>query len=426
MSFAVVAEYQKMKIRRFTMGNVIVGQSGGPTSVINASLAGVYKTAKDRGANKVYGMQNGIKGLIEGRYVDLSHHIRDNLDVELLRRTPSAFLGSCRYKLPSHHDNEEVFAQIFSKLKELDVEGFLYIGGNDSMDSVMKLSKYAQDTGSNIRFVGVPKTIDNDLAVTDHTPGFGSAAKYIGSVFKEIIRDGLVYGNGQINIVEIMGRNAGWLTAAASLSRCEDCEGPDMIFLPETPFCLETLYENINSLYERNSKSVVIAVSEGIKFADGSYVCEYESQSSKSTDAFGHKSLGGTASVLASLVSEKFKRKTRPIELSVLQRAAAHMQSRTDNAEAFLAGGHAVKAALSGMTGKTVVFERTSDDPYMIDTALVEVEKIANVEKKVPDLWITENGSYVSKELTDYIKPLIQGELSQIMVDGLPRHLVLK
>ncbi|MCL2852026.1 MAG: 6-phosphofructokinase [Defluviitaleaceae bacterium] len=407
------------------MGNVIVGQSGGPTAVINASLAGVYKTAKDRGANKVYGMQNGIKGFIEGRYVDLSHHIRDNLDIELLRRTPSSFLGSCRYKLPSHHDNEEIFAQIFDKLKELEIECFLYIGGNDSMDSVMKLSRYAQDTGSNIRFVGVPKTIDNDLAITDHTPGFGSAAKYIGSVFKEIIRDGSVYGNGQINIVEIMGRNAGWLTAAASLARCEDCEGPDMIFLPETPFSIEGLYEKINSLYERNSKAIVIAVSEGIQLADGTYVCEYDSQSAKSTDAFGHKSLGGTASVLSGLVSEKFKRKTRSIELSILQRAAAHMQSRTDNAEAFLAGGQAVKAALSGMTGMTVVFERTSDDPYMIETALVEVEKIANVEKKVPDLWITENGSYVSKELTDYMRPLIQGELSQVMVDGLPRHLIL-
>ena len=407
------------------MGNVIVGQSGGPTAVINSSLAGVFTTARDRGAAKIYGMLNGIKGLIEGRYVDLACHVKNNLDIELLRRTPSAFLGSCRYKLPSHNENEEVFVKIFDKLRELEVENFLYIGGNDSMDSVMKLGRYAQAVGSRIRFVGVPKTIDNDLAVTDHTPGFGSAAKYIGSVFKEIIRDGHVYGSGQINIVEIMGRNAGWLTAAASLSRCEDCEGPDMIFLPEVPFSLENLYENINSLYGRNRKSVVIAVSEGLKFADGSYVCEYEMRSAKATDAFGHKTLGGTASVLSDLVSEKFKSKVRTIELSVLQRSAAHMQSRTDNAEAFLAGGQAVKAAFSGMTGRAVVFDRTSDDPYMIDTALVEVEKIANIEKRVPDLWITENGSYVAKDLTDYIKPLIQGELSQIMIDGLPRHLVL-
>ncbi|MCL2617683.1 MAG: 6-phosphofructokinase [Defluviitaleaceae bacterium] len=408
------------------MGNVIVGQSGGPTSVINASLAGVYKTAMDRGAGKVYGMLHGIKGLLEGRYVDLAHHIKDNLDLELLRRTPSSFLGSCRYKLPSHHDNAQIFEQIFAKLHELEIESFLYIGGNDSMDSVMKLSKYAEDTGSRIRFVGVPKTIDNDLAVTDHTPGFGSAAKYIGSLFKEIIRDGLVYGSGQITIVEIMGRNAGWLTAAASLAKTEDCEGPDMIFLPEVPFSTEHLYERINSLYRRNQKSVVIAVSEGIKFEDGGYVCEYQGSSAKGTDAFGHKSLGGTAAVLAGLVAEKFKNKVRPIELSVLQRAAAHMQSRTDNAEAFLAGGQAVRAAFSGMTGMTVVFDRISDDPYMIETALVEVEKIANVEKKVPEPWITEHGAYVAKELTDYIRPLIQGELSQIMVDGLPRHLLLK
>ncbi|MCL2616107.1 MAG: 6-phosphofructokinase [Defluviitaleaceae bacterium] len=407
------------------MGNVIVGQSGGPTAVINSSLAGVYKTAKDRGANKVYGMQNGIKGLIEGRYVDLAYHIKDNLDLELLRRTPSSFLGSCRYKLPSHQDNEEVFAKIFATLKELDVESFLYIGGNDSMDTVMKLSKYAIDTNSNIRFIGVPKTIDNDLPITDHTPGYGSAAKYIGSTFKEIIRDGLVYGSDQINIVEIMGRNAGWLTAAASLAKGEDCEGPDMIFLPEVAFSLDNFYEKIAALHARNKKSIVVAVSEGVKFADGSYVCEYDTQSAKMTDAFGHKSLGGTAFVLSGLLSQKFKCKTRPIELSVLQRAAAHLTSRTDNAEAFLAGGQAVRAAFSGMTGMTVVFERISDDPYMIETALVEVEKIANIEKKVPNLWVTENGSYVAKELTDYIRPLIQGELSQVMVDGLPRHLLL-
>ena len=407
------------------MRNVIVGQSGGPTAVINSSLAGVYKTAKDRGATKVYGMLNGIKGLIEGRYVDLSFHIKDNLDLELLRRTPSSFLGSCRHKLPSHHENEEMFAKIFARLQELEIDSFLYIGGNDSMDTIMKLSKYAIDINSKVSFIGVPKTIDNDLAVTDHSPGFGSAAKYIGSTLKEIIRDGHVYGSTQINIVEIMGRNAGWLAAAASLARAEDCEGPDMIFLPEIPFSLEAFYDKINQLNARGKKSIVIAVSEGLKFENGNYVCEYDSQSSKMKDAFGHTALGGTAFVLSGLVAEKFKCKTRPIELSVLQRSAAHMTSRTDNAEAFLAGGQAVKAAFSDMTGMTVVFDRISDDPYMIETALVDVEKIANVEKKVPDLWITENGSYVSKELTDYIRPLIQGELSQIIVDGLPRHLLL-
>jgi len=408
------------------MGNIIVGQSGGPTAVINSSLAGVYYTAKDCGSGKVYGMLNGIKGLLEGRYVDLSLHIRDNLDVEVLRRTPSSFLGSCRYKLPHHHENEEVFAKIFDILKKLEIECFFYIGGNDSMDTIMKLSKYAAEVNSPIRFIGVPKTIDNDLAVTDHSPGFGSAAKYIGTTMKEVIRDGVVYGGNQINIVEIMGRHAGWLTGAAALSAGEDCEGADMIFMPETPFCFEGFYERINNLNNRGKKSLVIAVSEGIKLENGTFVCEYLSQGEKATDAFGHVSLGGTAHVLANLVSEKFKAKTRAIELSILQRAASHIASRTDNDEAFIAGGHAVKGAFEGKTGMTVVFERVSENPYTIKTALVPVEMIANVEKKVPAAWINEADATVSQEMVDDMRPLIQGELSQIMVGGLPRHLILK
>ena len=254
-------------------GNVIVGQSGGPTAVINSSLAGVYKTAKDRGAKKVFGMLHGIQGLLEERYVDLSEHIKNDLDIELLKRTPSAYLGSCRYKLPEICEDQEIYKKIFSILDKLEVEYFFYIGGNDSMDTIKKLSDYSILNGSRIRFMGVPKTIDNDLAATDHTPGYGSAAKYIGSITKEVIRDGLVYDQQNVTLLEIMGRNAGWLTGAAALAKCEDCEGPDMIFLPEIPFDVENFMKKVEELHKRK-KSVVVAISEGVKMADGRYVCE--------------------------------------------------------------------------------------------------------------------------------------------------------
>mgnify|MGYP001091389573 FL=1 len=249
-------------------GNVIVGQSGGPTAVINSSLAGVYKTAIDRGANKVYGMLHGIQGLLEERVVDLSEHIKSDLDIDLLKRTPSSFLGSCRYKLPDIKDGTELYDKIFGILDKLEIEYFFYIGGNDSMDTIKKLSDYALLNGSNIRFMGVPKTIDNDLAVTDHTPGFGSAAKYIASITKEVIRDGLVYDQESVTLLEIMGRNAGWLTGAAALATGEDCEGPDMLFLPEITFDIDHFMKKVTDL-QKVKKSVVVAISEGVKVADG-------------------------------------------------------------------------------------------------------------------------------------------------------------
>lgn len=250
-------------------GNVIVGQSGGPTAAINASLAGVYRTAKDRGANKVYGMLHGIQGLLKEKYIDLSDHIKTELDAELLKRTPAAFLGSCRYKLPEIHENREVYDKIFEILDKLDIEAFIYIGGNDSMDTIKKLSDYAIVFGHSIRFIGCPKTIDNDLALTDHTPGYGSAAKYIGTSMKEIIRDSfcLEYEKGVVSIVEIMGRNAGWLTGSTALSQGEDCEGPDLIYLPELPFDLQLFGEKIRQLLQEKT-SIVVAVSEGIRTAD--------------------------------------------------------------------------------------------------------------------------------------------------------------
>lgn len=237
-------------------GNVIVGQSGGPTAAINSSLAGVYRTAKDRGANKVYGMLFGIQGLLQERYIDLSEYITNDLDTELLKRTPAAFLGSCRYKLPEIHENKDVYEKIFSILEKLDIEAFIYIGGNDSMDTIKKLSDYAIVTGYRTRFIGCPKTIDNDLALTDHTPGYGSAAKYIGTSVKEIIRDSfcLEYGKGLVSIVEIMGRNAGWLTGAAALAKGEDCLGPDLIYLPELPFDIEAFSEKVKDLLAKNRR----------------------------------------------------------------------------------------------------------------------------------------------------------------------------
>ena len=404
-------------------GNVIVGQSGGPTAAINSSLAGVYRTAKDRGAKKVYGMLHGIQGLLKERYIDLSEHITNELDVELLKRTPAAYLGSCRYKLPEIHENRDVYEKIFEILNKLEIEAFIYIGGNDSMDTIKKLSDYAIVTGQPTRFVGCPKTIDNDLALTDHTPGYGSAAKYIGTSVKEIIRDGfcLEYEKGVVTIVEIMGRNAGWLTGAAALAKGEDCPGPDLIYLPELAFDLEKFSTKIKKLMEKKM-SVVVAVSEGIKLEDGRYVCELGT-GVDFVDAFGHKQLTGTASYLANFVAGEVGCKTRAIELSTLQRAASHLASRVDILEAYQVGGAAVKAADEGDSGKMVVIERFSDDPYQSGTEVKDVHKIANAEKLVPRNWVNQEGTYVTEEFITYVKPLIQGDVSPVMVDGIPRHL---
>ena len=406
-------------------GNVIVGQSGGPTAAINSSLAGVYRTAKDRGAKKVYGMLHGIQGLMQEKYIDLSDHIKTELDAELLKRTPAAFLGSCRYKLPAIHEDQSVYEKIFAILDKLDIEAFIYIGGNDSMDTIKKLSDYAIITGHPTRFVGCPKTIDNDLALTDHTPGFGSAAKYIGTSMKEIIRDSfcLEYSKGLVSIVEIMGRNAGWLTGACALAAGEDCEGPDMIYLPELPFDIAEFGRRVRELLEKKP-SVVVAVSEGIRTADGKYVCEL-GNSVDFVDAFGHKQLSGTASYLASYIAGEIGCKTRAIELSTLQRSASHCSSRVDILEAYQVGGAAVKAADEGDSGKMVVLQRLSDDPYQCATGIYDVHKIANGEKLVPREWITKDGTYVTEEFIDYVKPLIQGDSPSVMVDGIPRHLYM-
>ncbi len=403
--------------------NAIVGQSGGPTSVINASLAGVLQACQMRGANRVYGMLHGVEGLLDEKTVDLTATLGSSLEIELLKRTPSSYLGSCRYKLPDYLTHPEVYEKLFAILKKMDIGYFFYIGGNDSMDTICKLSDYARQVGSDIRFMGVPKTIDNDLMMTDHTPGYGSAAKYIGVVMKEIIRDATVYGTNYVTIVEIMGRNAGWLTASAALARSEDCEGVNMICLPEVPFNVEHFIDKVARM-QKERASVVIAVSEGVKLEDGRYVCEL-SNDAHFVDAFGHKSLTGTARYLSNCVAGALKTKTRSIELSTLQRCAAHMSSRTDITEAYQVGGAAAKAAFEGNTGKMVALERISNDPYQCTTKLVDIHLIANFEKKVPLEWVNAYHTDMTPEFLQYARPLIQSELTPVFIDGLPRHIHL-
>ena len=393
--------------------NAIVGQSGGPTAVINSSLVGVFQAAKSRGAQHVYGMRYGVKGLLEEQVVDLSDTLRDNLDIEILKRTPASYLGSCRYKLPVPAEDPALYEKLFGILKKLDVGYFFYIGGNDSMDTISKLSDYACMTGSDIKFMGVPKTIDNDLMNTDHTPGYGSAAKYIGAIMKEITRDSLVYGTRNVTIVEVMGRNAGWLTGAAALAKAEDCEGVDMICLPEVAFDIEHFIERLDVL-QRAKAGVVIAVSEGVRVHDGP------------VDAFGHKTLTGAARFLANKAVRELGCKARAIELSTLQRCSSHMASRVDITEAFQVGGAAAKAAFEGHSGEMVGLRRLSNDPYQCTTELHDIHTIANFEKKVPGEWITPDGVGVTQEFLAYMRPLIQAELTPIYVDGLPRHIYIK
>lgn len=401
--------------------NVLVGQSGGPTSVINSSLAGVFQAAQRRGIKHVYGMVNGIAGFLDGKIVDLADYLQGNMEIELLKRTPSSFLGSCRFKLPDPAVDEAIYKRIFKLLTDMNIGLFFYIGGNDSMDTIMRLSDYAAVIHSPIRFMGVPKTIDNDLLETDHTPGYGSAAKYIAVVMKELIRDATVYGSKYVTIVETMGRNAGWLTAAAALAKGEDCEGVDMICLPEVPFNVEYFIDKVAQMQKKRA-SIVIAVSEGVKLADGRYVCLL-SDDERRVDAFGHTNLTGTARYLANHVAQALPTKTRCIELSTLQRCASHMTSRTDITEAYQVGGAAVKAAFEGHTSEMVGIRRISDDPYQYITEMVDVHSVANLEKKVPLSWVNDDRTDMLPAFHCYARPLIQAELSPIYIDGLVRHI---
>lgn len=405
--------------------NIVVGQSGGPTAVINSSVAGVYSQAKNLGIDKVYGMVHGIEGFLEDKLCDLDDYLSESTGIEMLKRTPSAFLGSCRFKMPKIEGNENIYEKIFEVMEKHDIEYLFYCGGNDSMDTVKMLSDYAAAHGKNQRFVGVPKTIDNDLPITDHCPGYGSAAKYIATSMKEIIRDNSSFGAKKptVCIVEIMGRNAGWLTAAAALSKSADCDGPDAIYLPETEFDIDKFITKIKDLATKKS-SIVIAVSEGVKIADGRYVCELGKE--VAVDAFGHKQMSGTAVKLADMVAAETGLKTRAIEFSTLQRSATHIASLTDINEAFQVGADAVKAADAGMTAMMITLDRNGEDPYQCGTSAHDIHDIANVERKVPDEWITDDGCNLNDHYEKFARPLIMGELMPMFVDGVPAHLVRK
>lgn len=409
------------------MKSLIVGQSGGPTSVINGTLAGVYYEAKKVGFDKVYGMLNGIEGLLQDRIVDLDDYFKDKNNLELLKRTPSSFLGTCRFKLGSYKDNEESYEKIFKILDKHSIDSLIYIGGNDSMDTVESLSDYAKLKKKKQNFIGIPKTIDNDLPITDHCPGFGSACKYIATSIREVIQDNNCYGvtKPTVAVVEIMGRHAGWLTASSALAKDESCEGVDAIYLPETSFDINNFLKGISELLKKKP-SIVIAVSEGIMTEDGKYICELI-DSNLMVDSFGHKELVGCAESLCKILRDKLNVKTRAITFSTLQRAAAHMASKTDLDEAYKCGVKGADLAIKGDSGKMVVMTRVSNKPYKIKyEAFDDIHKIANIEKKIPLEWIDLEHNYVKKELIDYMRPLIQGEVKQIYKDGLPQHISLK
>lgn len=405
-------------------GNIVIGQSGGPTAVINASVAGIYKAAKDMGVANVYGMVHGIQGFLEKNLISLEDYLDNGINIEVLKRTPSAFLGTCRYKLPKLEGNEAVYEQIFEVMEEYGIEAFFYIGGNDSMDTVKMLSDYAAAHGRQERFIGIPKTVDNDLPITDHCPGYGSAAKYIATSLKEVIRDVESTGlaNPTVLLVEIMGRHAGWLAAAAALAKGEDCGGADAIYLPERVFDIDACIEHIKEVGAKKN-TIVIAISEGVKLADGRFLCELGG-GADTVDVFGHKQLSGCALTLAGIVAARTGYKTRAIEFSTLQRAANHIASLTDIDEAMQAGAHGVVAAAEGKTGVMVVMQRVSEQPYFCKMDTYDIHNIANGEKTVPLEWITEDGRGLKEEMLQYMRPLIMGEVLPIYVDGLPAHLV--
>ena len=402
------------------MKNIIIGQSGGPTAVINSSIAGAYKKAKELGVEKVYGMVYGIEGFLQENFIDLGEYLENEKNYELLKRTPSAFLGSCRYKLPKIEEAEDVYEKIFSILEKYEIDALFYAGGNDSMDTIKMLSDYAASHNKKQLFVGIPKTIDNDLPIIDHCPGYGSAAKYIATSTKELIRDNSSFGKSRLTvcIIEIMGRHAGWLTAAASLAKGKDCEGVDAIYLPEYDFDIDEFLARIEKLRETKS-SIVIAVSEGLKTKDGKFVCE-SGVSERKKDAFGHVQLSGCASTLADIVAQKTGLKTRAIEFSTIQRSASHLCSLTDVNEAESLGAAAVEAAHNGKTGVMSIIDGKGN------ISTYDIHEIANVEKKVPLEWIDTKKNQMKKAFIDYAKPLIIGELTPIFKDGLPVHLIRK
>ena len=393
--------------------NAIVGQSGGPTAVINASLYGVVYEALNREDvfGNVYGMINGIEGFLHDQLMDMKP-LDTSGELELIKTTPGSYLGSCRYKLPEDL-SDTVYPKLFEKFEKYNIGYFFYIGGNDSMDTVSKLSRYAASINSDIRFMGLPKTIDNDLVLTDHTPGFGSAAKYVASTVREIAIDASVYDNKQsVTIVEIMGRHAGWLTAASALARKFENDNPVLIYLPEVAFDQNAFIEKIKSSLETTS-NLVVCISEGIHTADGTFICELGSE--VGVDTFGHKMLTGSGKYLENLVKERLGVKVRSVELNVSQRCSSAMLSKTDQKEAIASGSFGVTAAIKGETGKMVAFKRQSpltlDADYVLNYATEDVNEICNKEKTVPLEWISEDGSDVTESFLAYARPLVRGNV---------------
>lgn len=408
-------------------GNAVVGQSGGPTAAINATLAGVIKGAMETECiGKIYGMRNGIEGFLEKRLVALDEVFADEGKLDLLKQTPAAALGSCRRKLPDPESTEkkdvDFYNNLFSIIKELDIRYFFYIGGNDSMDTVKKMSIYAKKISYDIKIIGVPKTIDNDLTMTDHTPGFGSAAKYISTTVREIIRDCSVYTVRAVTIVEIMGRDAGWLTASSAIGRVVDGFAPDYVYLPERDFDMESFFADVEKAFEKHP-NVVIAVSEGLRTADGRYVGE--GTQSGATDAFGHKYLAGTGKALELAVKERFGCKVRSVELNLPQRCAGHLLSLTDIEESVTIGAAAVAHAVNGGSGDMMVFVRENGEQYRCTVEHRSVMNIANSTRYVGDEFITKESNNVTDECCEYLLPLVGGEYPVIYDKGLPEHIIL-
>ena len=399
--------------------NCMVAQSGGPTVAINASLAGVIDGVMRSGKYATcYGSINGILGILNENYLNLTEMIDDKEKLERLKVTPAMYLGSCRHKLPNYKDDYSPYVFIFNQFAKLNIKAFFYIGGNDSMDTVLKLSDYAAKINSDIRIIGIPKTIDNDLCVIDHTPGFGSAAKYIASTMLEVAHDTFIYAVKSVTIVEIMGRDAGWLTASSALARNEYNTAPHLIYLPEVAFDKEQFLNDIREKL-KTLNNVIVAVSEGIRDENGDYI----TASKAVADQFGHQQLSGAGKALEFLVKENIGVKVRSVEVNVLQRCAAHMASATDLNESFTLGNKAVSLAGEGITASMVTLERVSTPPYEVRYDHAPIAGIANKAKSIPREWINETGNDITPALYEYLKPLIQGEVSISYKDGIPVYM---
>lgn len=397
--------------------NIAVAQSGGPTCAINASLVGVFRESlKEPTIDAIFGSINGVEGIIHDHLIDLKTMILTNEDMELLRQTPSTVLGSCRYKLPDWQEDDAVYQQIVHCLKRRQIGAFFYIGGNDSMDTVQKLSSYFREKKLDIKVIGIPKTIDNDLCITDHTPGFGSAAKYVATTMQEIVRDSSVYSMPSVTIVEIMGRHAGWLTASSAVLHAYGDPAPHLVYVPESHFSEKKFLRDVEQEMAKH-KAVIVAVSEGVAVPEG--------VQSGAVDNFGHKYLSGIGKYLEQLVREKIGCKVRSIELNVMQRCSSHLCSKTDIDESEQIGAAGVQCALNGETGRVMVFRRIHDMPYTVVMEPADASQIANREKFLPREFLTPAGNNISDKAMPYFLPLIQGELNLQMHGGIPKHFTI-